>query len=103
MGAQTLTFLNTFSGWQPHPHTYIQGFGPSLVQLVLYYNLYFDVMIHWGLQVGINCFPIAHMIWKNFLEIVHSTQRKISSISFMKFGTYSYIHVVHKLCEVPES
>jgi hypothetical protein len=48
MGAQTLTFLNTFSSWQPHPHTYIQGFGPSLVQFVLYYNLYFDVMIHWG-------------------------------------------------------
>lgn len=72
MGAQTLTFLNTFSSWQPQPHTYIQGFGPSLVQFVIYYNLYFDVMIHWGLVVGINCFPIAHMIWKNFLEIVHS-------------------------------
>jgi hypothetical protein len=52
--------------------SYIQGFGPSLMQFVLYYNLYFDVMIHWGLGVGINCFPIAHMIWKNFLEIVHS-------------------------------
>lgn len=70
------------------------------MQFVLYYNLYFDVMIHWGLGVGINCFPIAHMIWKNFLEIVHSIW---SSISFMKFGTYSYIHVVHKLCEMPES